>query len=343
MTTAAARSGFAVATAVLALAIVGALAMGTLFAATHEMRTGAGAMHQARAVMAADYGVEQTIARWDRSWNGIFARGFGRTSSQTIPEGAHVTVRVTRLADELFLVTSMARAGPARRQVSRVVRLDAADPSLTAALTAGRSLDASSATAIDGSDHVPHAWDCPAAGGAVPAFAVADTSTLVHFGHFDWNQLIAGATTHATHLTVEAAPQWAGEECDTTDPDNWGEPLKSNGGGCTSYYPVIHSAGDLIVHGGRGQGLLLVDGDLTVQGGFQFFGTVLVRGALRGGPGGAHITGAVSVAAQGATGSVLDRVAIDFSRCAARKALLTLALPVPIADRSWSEGFDQDW
>jgi hypothetical protein len=341
VSTTTARSGFAVATAVFALAIVGALAMGTLFAATHEMRTGAASMNQARAVMAADLGVEETIAAWDRRWNGAFARGFGRTSSHAIPEEAHVTVRVTRLADELFLVTSTARAGPARRQVSRVVRLDAADPSLTAAVTAGRILDLTSASAIDGSDRVPHAWDCPAAGEAVSALAIADSSALVHFGHFDWSQLIAGATTHATHLTVEAAPQWAGEECDTTDPDNWGEPVKSNGGGCTSYYPVIHSAGDLIVHGGRGQGLLLVDGDLTVQGGFQFFGTVLVRGALRGGPGGAHITGAVSVAAQGTTASLLDGIVIDFSRCAARKALLTLALPVPIAERSWSEGFDQ--
>ena len=269
-------------------------------------------------------------------------RGFGRTSSQTTPEGAHVTARVTRLADELFLVTSTARAGPARRQVSRVVRLDAADPTLVAALTTGRVLDASPASAIDGSDHVPHAWDCPEAGGPVPASVVGDTSVLLRFGHFDWDQLVAGATTHATHLTVEAAPQWTGEECDTTDPDNWGEPLKSNGGSCTSYYPVIHSAGDLIIHGGRGQGLLLVDGDLTVQGGFQFFGAVLVRGALRGGPGGAHITGAVSVAAHGPSASMLDGIVIDFSRCAARKALLTLALPVPIADRSWSEGFEQD-
>ena len=336
------RSGFAVATAVFALMVVGALAMGALVAATYEMRTGTDAMHQARAVMAADFGVEQTIAAWKRGWNGAFARGFGRTSTHVMPEGPYVTVRLTRLADELFLVTSEAHAGPARRQTSRVVRLDAADPPLVAALSATRVLDAGMGGAIDGSDRVPLGWDCPAAGEPVPAQVVGDTSALLRFGHFDWDQLTAGATTHATHLTLGAAPRWTGEECDTTDPDNWGEPQKSNGGACTSYYPVIHSAGDLIVHGGRGQGLLLVDGDLTVQGGFQFFGTVLVRGALRGGPGGAYITGAVSVAGQGTTTSMLDGIVIGFSRCAARKALLTFALPVPIAERSWSEGFAQD-
>ena len=39
-------------------------------------------------------------------------------------EGAEVTASVTRLADDLYLITSDARAGPARRQIARVVRLD---------------------------------------------------------------------------------------------------------------------------------------------------------------------------------------------------------------------------
>ena len=337
-----ARPGFAVATALFALVVVGALAMGTLFAATHELRTGSDAIHQARAILAADLGLEQTIATWNRAWNGAFARGFGRTSTSVTPEGARVGIRLTRLADELFLVSSEARAGPARRKVSRVVRLDGEDPALVAALVARAFLDVGTAAGVDGSDRVPHGWDCPAIGTPVPPFAVSDTTAVTHFGHFDWDQLMAAATTRVTHLTLDAAPRWTGEECDTADPDNWGEPLKSNGGACTSHYPIIHSPGDLTVHGGRGQGLLLVDGDLTVQGGFQFFGTVLARGALRGGPGGARITGAVSVAAQGTTASMLDGIVIDFSRCAARKALLTLALPVPIVERSWSEGFERD-
>ena len=40
MTTLVQRRGFAVATALFALAVVGALAIGTLFAATHELRAG---------------------------------------------------------------------------------------------------------------------------------------------------------------------------------------------------------------------------------------------------------------------------------------------------------------
>jgi hypothetical protein len=83
-----------------------------------------------------------------------------------------------------------------------------------------------------------------------------------------------------------------------------------------------------------------VEGDLTLQGGFEFFGVVLVRGGLLSGPGGARVTGTVSIATQGEAEPVLGGIAIDFSRCAARKALLGIAMPVPVTERSWHEGFE---
>jgi hypothetical protein len=340
MSSAANRSGFAVATAVFALVVVGALAMGSLFAATHELRSGSEAVHQARAVMAADLGIEQTIATWNRQWTGALARGFGRTSTLSTPEGARVTVHVVRLADELFLVTSEARAGPGRRHVARVVRLDLDDPPLLAAVAARSIVDGGAGAAIDGSDRAPAGWDCPASGPALPPFLVADSSSLLRFGHFDWDELVGVANIRLTHRVTGAAARSTDEECDTADPNNWGEPTRSNGGACTSYYPVMHAPADLIIDGGRGQGLLLVDGDLTLQGGFEFFGTVLVRGALLGGPGGARVTGTVSIAALGASRSDLVDIRIGLSRCAARKALLGIALPVPIAERSWYEVFE---
>jgi hypothetical protein len=334
------RSGFAVATALFTLVVVGALAMGTLFAATHELRAGSDAIQQARAIMAAELGLEQTIATWNREWNGALARGYGRTSTLSTPEGARMTVHLTRLADELFLVMSDARAGPARRRLSRVVTLDPGDAPLLAALSTRAAVDIADSAGIDGSDRNPVGWDCPAPGVALAPFVVADTSTLLRFGQFDWGKLVEVASVRTTARVTGAAPRSTDEECDTTDPNNWGEPEKSNGGACTSYYPVIHAAGDLIVDGGRGQGLLLVDGDLTVQGDFAFFGAVLVRGALLSAPGGARVTGTVSVAAQGEVEPALDSIAIAFSRCAARKALLGIALPVPLAERSWSEAFE---
>jgi hypothetical protein len=332
-------AGFAVATALFTLVVIGALALGTLYAATHELRGGADAMHQARAIMAAELGIEQTLAAWSREWNGALGRGYGRSWTHTTIEGARVTIGLTRLADELFLITSEARAGPARRRVARVVRLDVEDPALPGALVTTGALDTLASSNVDGSDHPPAHWDCPAAGPAVPAVAITDTITTLRFGHFDWPALVGLANSRVTGRVTGAEPRASGEECDTPRPDNWGEPNRWMGGPCTGYYPVIHAASDLVVDGGRGQGVLVVDGNLTLQGGFEFTGAVLVRGALVGGPGGARITGTMFVAGQGATASVLDGVAIEFSRCAARKALLGLAMPVAVVERSWSEWF----
>ncbi len=339
MTGCRARAGFAVATAVFTLVVIGALALGTLYAATHELRGGRDAIHQARAVMAAELGIEQTIAGWSREWNGALGRGYGRSWTHATLEGAQVTISLTRLADDLFLITSEARAGPARRHVARVVRLDVEDPPPLAALVATPATDTSASSGVDASDHPPAQWDCPAPGPALPGIAITDTITALRFGHFDWPTLARLANSRVTVRVTGAAPRDSDEECDTTLPDNWGEPNRWMGGPCTGYYPVIHAASDLVIDGGRGQGVLVVEGNLTLQGGFEFTGAVLVRGALIGGPGGARITGTVSVAGQGATGSSLDGLAIDFSRCAARKALLGIAMPMAVVERSWSAWF----
>jgi hypothetical protein len=178
-------------------------------------------------------------------------------------------------------------------------------------------------------------------GPPLPPLVVTDTSTLLRFGHFDWSELVAVANTQLSPRVTGAAPRSTDEECDTADAANWGEPVRSNGGACVNHYPILHAPGDLVIDGGRGQGLLLVDGDLTLQGGFQFFGAILVRGALRGGPGGARVIGAASIATLGAAESDFGGVLITLSRCAARKAMLGVAVPVPIAERSWYEAYEQ--
>ena len=339
MTASKGRQGFAVATALFTIVVVGALAMGTLFAATHEMRAGSEALHQARAIIAAELGVEQTIADWRREWNNVLARGYGRSWTASTSDGARLVISVTRLADELFLITSEARAGPARRQVGRAVRLGVIEPPLHAALVATSATDTTNVAGIDGSDHVPPYWDCPAPASAHPAIVVTDTATVLRFGHFDWPDLVGVANASLTVRVTGASPRASAEECDTTVPQNWGEPDRSIGGPCTGYYPVIHAPSDLVIDGGRGQGAMIVEGNLTVQGGFEFTGVVLVRGAIIGGPGGGRITGTVSVAGLGATASSLDGISIEFSRCAARKALLGIAIPEAIAERSWSQWF----
>ena len=334
------RSGFAVATAVFALVVVGALAMGTLFAAGRELRSGTEVILQTRATMAAELGLEQTIAAWRTEWNAV-ARGSSRLSQLATTEGVSVSVRVTRLADELYLVTSEARAGPATRRVARVVMLDIRDPDLLATVIADTTAALGGGGGVDGMDRSPPGWECAPPGAAIAPVASADTSGILRFAQFGWDELVRAALIRVTPSLTSPAPTLSVEECDITEANNWGEPTRSIGGPCMSYYPLIHAPRDLVIDGGRGQGLLVVDGDLTLRGGFEFFGVVLVRGALRGDVGGARLTGVVAIAAQGSTPSSLDGISVAFSRCAARKALLGVASPVPIVDRSWYEAFEQ--
>jgi cytoskeletal protein CcmA (bactofilin family) len=106
---------------------------------------------------------------------------------------------------------------------------------------------------------------------------------------------------------------------------------------CESYFPVIHVSGDLKVTTGRGQGILLVDGDFTVAGNFVFTGVVIARGALKMTGTGNKIVGAVLAA----TVSVDDNVAlsgntsIQYSSCALISALSATAYPKAARQRGW--------
>ena len=62
---------------------------------------------------------------------------------------------------------------------------------------------------------------------------------------------------------------------------------------CQSYFPIIYRNGNLKVQDGRGQGVLLVEGDLEVRGNFEFTGLVIVRGELSTNGTGNKITGGV--------------------------------------------------
>ena len=58
---------------------------------------------------------------------------------------------------------------------------------------------------------------------------------------------------------------------------NWGDPLNKLSP-CFNYFPIIYHQGDLSISGnGYGQGILLVEGNLTVQGRIDFYGPVIVH------------------------------------------------------------------
>ncbi len=99
----------------------------------------------------------------------------------------------------------------------------------------------------------------------------------------DFDKLKALATLIVTHDNPAATgPAYTGAippKCDTNVETNWGEPTLATDP-CFNYFPIIYHYGNLKLQGGRGQGILLVEGDLTATGGMVFYGPVFVTGTL---------------------------------------------------------------
>jgi hypothetical protein len=139
------------------------------------------------------------------------------------------------------------------------------------------------------------------------------------------------------------APAYTGNpaRCDKGVQTNWGEPLLKTDP-CFNYFPIIYHYGDLKLQGGRGQGILLVEGDLTATGGMVFYGPVFVTGTLStsGNSGqGAKFYGGViagNVALDDLT-KLAGGALVSYSSCAIARALQGSATPSALAERSWAQ------
>ncbi len=371
------RPGFALAIALAAIVIIGAIITGMFFASTQEYRMSRNTALQARALTTSEFGMNSILTvgppNWDPAWN-TAANGLVGTVAYSSNDGGFDTVRVTKTADALFLLTSTGRVGPAsgaqsRHRVGAIVTLAIPQLKMLGALTTQGQVKVGGSSFLDGNDNPVANWDCPPVGSAVPGLAMPDTtklatagcgglsciagspkvvqdpaaakdSTYFSFGpNLDWTTLTGMATkTYSSGATINGlAPSVSGSVCNTADQSNWGDPLHITTL-CQSYFPIIYATGDLKITGGEGQGILLVDGDLSVEGGAEFFGPVIVRGSLKTAGTGGHFNGGVMAANVDLEQStLLGNAVVNFSSCALAKALAGTATPTFVARRSWTE------
>lgn len=137
--------------------------------------------------------------------------------------------------------------------------------------------------------------------------------------------------------------------CHYADALNWGA-LADPNHPCRDYLPVIHlygpaTSGFEIQAGSSGQGILLVDGDVWVRGGFNWAGIILVNGELRtsGGGGGDPqlLGGVVAKGSELETQSLTGNSLISYSSCAIEQAMLAAQESQslrPFANRGWVDG-----
>ena len=376
MTTYRNQRGFALAGSIFALVIIAALIAGAFFSSRQDMVVGRNSQTYGRAFSAAEAGLNNTLANWAGvgSFNGL-AVGDSSTVTATLPGngGSYETV-VRRMNDELFLIrtTGTDPSGSARRTLAAMTRLLTVAMNFRAALTTRNNLKLGGSAFVDGRDTDPSAWGCPAGvNDTLPAVVTSDSSaittsgcnnfscltgdpkieedttindsTFFKYGDTDWNELVSMATKiyngNTGPLNGLAAVGTA-TTCNVANQNNWGEPRRGLGTivGCYNYMPIIYVNGNLKLTGGYGQGILLIEGDLEVQGGFEFYGPVIVRGSLSTQGTGGHFNGGLMAANVNLDlNNVLGDAVITFSSCAIERALNYNANGRLLRERSWAE------
>jgi hypothetical protein len=233
---------------------------------------------------------------------------------------------------------------------------------VSAALSTGGAAIVGTGSTLDGRDQAPAGQiDCPPPDSAMPGLAAGTIMTtgspridgspptvarqggdtgLALDDQLAFDQLASQSTITLPGGSWATGPLTSGTDCDVASPLNWGDP-SSLDGPCSSYLPIVHVVGDLTLTGGEGQGILLVDGDLVVGGGYRFFGLVLVRGTLAVGSfgSGATVWGSVAAARTGTEALPLTGISVTYSKCMISHALRTSGVLVPLRSRAWKQRF----
>jgi hypothetical protein len=371
--------GIALAVAVFALVVIGALVAGTFFAGRLEQQTGRNTFMAAQAAEAAEAGLNDAVA--SQTATGLLDLPInsnllgGATDLPDLPVGDHITAtrKINRLTENVFLVRSLgtrtnAAGGQlAARSLGQLIRLVQADVEINAGLTALGNVTITGGAEVTGIDGVPPSWvdpsvTCPPLGDVTGVRYNDGTLTVSGAGDIagqpdstldatlnaaamkeDFDKLKALATLTLTFSNPpEIAPAYTASvppRCNTDVETNWGEPILPTDP-CFDHFPIIYRYGNLKLQGGRGQGILLVEGDLEATGGMVFYGPVMVTGTL-------STSGNSGQGAKFFGGVIAGNVALDdlsklaggalvsFSSCAIHRALQNSATVGTLAERSW--------
>lgn len=209
-------------------------------------------------------GVEAELRRGWRAWMDSVAVGSVRLATDSISEGVGRTVTWRRLGDEAWTVAARAQppsAAPLRSR--RLVWIY--DPAARiAALPAVVSTGPGAPVDIRGR----------VVSSGAPPLGTVDAPAL---GLLDLEAILNAADSTGPDGTP--TPVEAGGVCDVSDAWNWGDPLRPYRP-CGPYFVLEGRRGALTLTGGSGQGVVVVDGDLSLRSGAFFSGLVVASGVL---------------------------------------------------------------
>jgi hypothetical protein len=270
--------------------------------------------------------------------------------------------------EQFFLVDVIGRDrySGSRQRVGLLVKLRLLNFDIRSALTERGPGSVGGSVNISGVDTRPWA-DCPPAGPTLAGIRSPDAGdlsfiggcsdlsclagnpplqndptvtddTFFSYGFSDWAALTAMANLNIPPGTYTGlAPSASGLTCNTGSATNWGEPLEpALVPACRPYMPIIYVNGDIHISAGRGQGILLVNGDLELTGGFEFDGVVIARGRLRTTGTGNHVTGGVMASNVDLDeDALLGNAVLRYSSCAVQRVAATASPGAQLKSRGW--------
>lgn len=373
------RRGFALPAAIGALVIVGVLVTTGFYMARQELRIGVASRNAALAVNIAQMGANDVLVNKTSQLSALALGDSTTLvdtldEGTYSVEVTRLAQRIFFLDATGEVTEGGARWAGAKRRVGLVTRMTSADMDPPAALTTQGSLTVGGSTIVSGYDSIPSGWSgvCDTTSlGNKPGIVIDDSTqistsgskfdvsgdptitqdttinsqSLLTFGDLSWDDIVALAekiyptgTSTLNTIQPDSVAASGAYRCDSSLDENWGDPYNWDGV-CGSYFPIIYAKGSLKITGGYGQGILLVESDLDVQGGFTFYGPVFVKGELTTQGTGGHFNGGVVAAnVDLGTSTVLGNALVSYSSCAVERAVLNnsaLTKVRPIAMRSW--------
>jgi len=373
--------GMALAVAIFALVVVGALVAGAFFAGTQEQRVGENQRRVQTSFGVAEAGAQERVLSWDATSmnrrpqypadsvvigpNANAPNGTGSYGGYSYRVGPNLFLIDVTGRDNASAAGAIAGGGGARQRIGMLTRIAPVQFGIRASLTTQGQVAMSGNANINGADQIPTGWaSCdppgPAQAGVrdqggnvsetgnatvlgVPPVVndpTINNNTFTTFGGATYASLAAKANLVIPAGNYTTDPVVTNGQCDNTVLTNWGDGENPNAP-CASYFPIIHATGTITLNNTQGQGILLVDGDLNIQGSYQFFGIVIIQGDLKTAGGGttdAHFWGGVMAKnADLSTQSLSGRATLNFSSCAILTALQATSPISMMRSRGWAQ------
>jgi len=375
--------GMALAVAIFALVVVGALVAGAFFAGTQEQRVGENQRRVQTSFGVAEAGAQERVMSWKpdsmnkrASYPQDSVPIYSLSGAATAPGGTGRYFGYSyKLGPNIFLIDVTGRdqasangviagGSGARQRIGMITRLAPVDFGIHASLTTQGGVSLSGNADVNGADQIPTGWTscdppgAPQAGIRDPGANVGtagngtvlgnppvvndpsiNNNSFTNFGGATYDQLAARATITLPPGNYKTQPATDGAgACDRTVLTNWGDGMNP-AAACSGYYPIIHITGDATLNGVQGQGILLVDGTLYVQGSYQFYGIAIMQNDIKSAGGGstdAHFWGGVMAKnADLSTQSLSGKATLNYSSCAILTALQATSQISMMRQRGW--------